>query len=95
MLQTLKPIEAAELVHDLFSDFDTAVKARGLLKMDTVGDAYIVAGFLPAKGEGSPCFVCRQILEVNLVKCFDLTFDKRHLKYLTELSWSAGLGHFE
>jgi class 3 adenylate cyclase len=45
--QTMSPIEVARLVHRLFSRFDIAVHALGLFKMDTVGDAYIVAGFLP------------------------------------------------
>ena len=45
--QTMSPIEVARLVHRLFSRFDNAVRDLGLFKMDTVGDAYIVAGFLP------------------------------------------------
>mmetsp|Transcript_59276 Transcript_59276/g.157752 ORF Transcript_59276/g.157752 Transcript_59276/m.157752 type:complete len:628 (+) Transcript_59276:323-2206(+) len=45
--QGMEPMEVAKLVHTLFSRFDTAVKQLGLFKMDTVGDAYIVAGILP------------------------------------------------
>jgi class 3 adenylate cyclase len=37
----------ALLVHRLFSRFDSAVRQLGLFKMDTVGDAYFAAGFLP------------------------------------------------
>ena len=45
--QSLPPMEVAQLVHRIFSSFDSAVRELGLFKMDTVGDAYIVAGFLP------------------------------------------------
>ncbi len=45
--QTMAPMEVARLVHRLFSRFDGVVHELGLFKMDTVGDAYIVAGFLP------------------------------------------------
>ncbi len=37
----------ARLMHRLFSAFDAAVTGAGLFKMDTVGDAYVAAGFLP------------------------------------------------
>jgi hypothetical protein len=51
--QEMRPIAVARLVHRLFSGFDRAVKALGLFKMDTVGDAYIAAGFLPAAAAGA------------------------------------------
>uniref|UniRef100_A0A7S4PJ49 Guanylate cyclase domain-containing protein n=2 Tax=Guillardia theta TaxID=55529 RepID=A0A7S4PJ49_GUITH len=47
MSQTMDALELANMVHDLFSHFDDAVRRWGLFKMDTVGDAYIVAGWLP------------------------------------------------
>jgi hypothetical protein len=37
----------ARLMHRLFSAFDAAITSAGLFKMDTVGDAYVAAGFLP------------------------------------------------
>jgi hypothetical protein len=40
-------IDVARLMHRLFSAFDAAVTGAGLFKMDTVGDAYVAAGFLP------------------------------------------------
>ncbi len=39
-------IDVARLMHRLFSAFDAAVTGAGLFKMDTVGDAYVAAGFL-------------------------------------------------
>ena len=48
----MSPMQLASLVHGIFSGFDAAVKDRGLFKMDTVGDAYLVAGFLPPLGSG-------------------------------------------
>ena len=36
----------------LFTDFDRAILSCGLFKMDTVGDAYIAAGFFPVAKNG-------------------------------------------
>jgi class 3 adenylate cyclase len=54
MSTTLPPLELAGTMHSLFCAFDAEVRARGLFKMDTVGDAYICAGFLPGEGAGAP-----------------------------------------
>jgi len=40
-------LELANVLHQLFSAFDTQVQQMGLFKIDNVGDAYIVAGWLP------------------------------------------------
>ena len=40
------PASLASAVHMLFSDFDKAVLGRNLFKVDTIGDAYIVVGWL-------------------------------------------------
>jgi len=44
--QTVSPMELAETVHLLFSDFDEAVMELKLFKVDTIGDAYIIVGWL-------------------------------------------------
>ena len=49
--QTMTPLQVAEMVHDMYSIFDIAVQECGLFKMDTIGDAYVVAGFLPLDEE--------------------------------------------
>jgi class 3 adenylate cyclase len=43
---SLRPASLANAVHGLFSDFDDAVLGRNLFKVDTIGDAYIVVGWL-------------------------------------------------
>ena len=47
MSAALPPMEVAATMHSLFSAFDAVVRDYGLFKMDTVGDAYICAGFFP------------------------------------------------
>jgi hypothetical protein len=37
----LEPLELAEIVHLLFAEFDKAVLARGLFKMDTVAILHV------------------------------------------------------
>ncbi|EKX54259.1 hypothetical protein GUITHDRAFT_51205, partial [Guillardia theta CCMP2712] len=46
MSQERSAMDMATMVHELFLTFDRGVMQRGLYKMDTVGDAYIVAGWL-------------------------------------------------
>jgi class 3 adenylate cyclase len=45
----ISPMELAETLHQLFSRFDTTVRSLNLFKMDTVGDAYIVAAWLTSE----------------------------------------------
>ena len=42
----MEGVELAQTIHELFSQFDHLVMGRGLTKLDTIGDAYIVVGFL-------------------------------------------------
>ena len=41
------PMQLARALHEMFSAFDTTVQRLNLFKMDTVGDAFIVAAWLP------------------------------------------------
>ena len=43
---TRRPLELAKSVNMLFSEFDRAVTGRNLFKVDTIGDAYIIVGWL-------------------------------------------------
>jgi class 3 adenylate cyclase len=61
--QTITPMQLAMLMHKLFTYFDDTVQANGLFKMDTVGDAYIVAALLP-EGETQRRCACLGLLEV-------------------------------
>ena len=49
--QTIDAMELAKVMHYLFSAFDTCVQNLGLFKMDTIGDAYVVAGWLHSTSE--------------------------------------------
>lgn len=49
--QTVSPVGLAQKVHELFSDFDKAVIDFKLFKVDTIGDAYIVVGWLHSTEE--------------------------------------------
>ena len=44
--QTIQPWQLATAINTLFCDFDEAVLEFDLFKVDTVGDAYILVGFL-------------------------------------------------
>ena len=48
--QTVGPMELALALNALFSEVDEAVITKDLFKIDTIGDAYIIVGFL---GEAS------------------------------------------
>jgi adenylate cyclase len=47
--QTIPPAELVALLDDIFSRFDALVEERGLEKIKTIGDAYMVAGGVPAR----------------------------------------------
>ena len=49
--QTVSPVGLAQVVHELFSDFDKAVLDYKLFKVDTIGDAYIVVAWLHSTEE--------------------------------------------
>jgi class 3 adenylate cyclase len=61
--QTITPMQLALLMHKLFTYFDDTVHANWLFKMDTVGDAYIVAALLP-EGDAQRSCACHGMLEV-------------------------------
>ena len=44
----LRPVEVIDVLNRLFAPFDALVEERGLEKIKTMGDSYIVAGGLPA-----------------------------------------------
>ena len=84
MSQTMHPLDIAAMLHHIYSAFDRDVRGRGLHKMDTVGDAYIVAGWLPEKAvwNSTGCdvetsnearAVCEQLLHVakRMLKTLD------------------------
>jgi adenylate cyclase len=45
--ERVAPAETVAMLNDLFSQFDAMTESRGLEKIKTIGDAYMVAGGLP------------------------------------------------
>jgi class 3 adenylate cyclase len=67
------PEATVALLNDLFSRFDALVAARGLEKIKTVGDAYMVAGGLPqpmADHAGAVAELALEMLEVAVHRRF-------------------------
>lgn len=52
MSSEMSPQRVVAMLDELFSDFDDLVGARGLEKIKTIGDAYMVAGGVPGPMEG-------------------------------------------
>ena len=44
---TMSALQLATTIHRLFSEFDQSVIGKDLFKKDTMGDAYIIVGWLP------------------------------------------------
>ena len=85
--QTMTPLEVAGMVHDMYSVFDAAVQERGLFKMDTIGDAYVVAGFLPSDDEVGAAHdqeiyrVCLDVLHLARVMILTMArYRRRHAR---------------
>ena len=51
--QKMTPMEIAQALHHIFSSFDSTVQNLSLFKMDTVGDAYVVAAWLKVSEDAS------------------------------------------
>ena len=63
-------------MHKLFTYFDDTVHANGLFKMDTVGDAYIVAALLDRNDADAQERACKGMLEV--AKAMILGLERHH-----------------
>lgn len=64
MSERLSPETVVELLDDLFSQFDAMAERRGLEKIKTVGDAYVVVGGVPEPAAGAPEEVADMALEM-------------------------------
>lgn len=49
--EEMSPNETVQLLNEIFSEFDSLAERRGLEKIKTIGDAYMVASGLSNKGE--------------------------------------------
>jgi class 3 adenylate cyclase len=67
MSEQLPPEAVVELLDDLFSSFDEMAEKRGLEKIKTVGDAYVVVGGVPEPSLGAAEEVADMALEMMSV----------------------------
>src|SRR5512134_820097 len=62
---TLSPTNLLELLNRVFSGFDMLASRRGLEKIKTIGDAYMVAGGLPEPRAGHLALMAELALEMQ------------------------------
>ena len=74
----LSPVALAETVSKLFSDFDQVVMGTNIFKIDTIGDAYIMVGWLLAEGPQLPTPASGQATEAGALE--ELDEEQRHLE---------------
>lgn len=65
MSQTMAPAEIVSLLDEVFSGFDLLVEERGLEKIKTIGDAYMVAAGVPVKRPDHAVAICDLALEMR------------------------------
>ncbi|MCP5482159.1 MAG: adenylate/guanylate cyclase domain-containing protein [Spirochaetales bacterium] len=58
------PEKLVQILNAIFSRFDDLVEDRGLEKIKTIGDAYMVVGGLPVRSDDHVALVCRLGLEM-------------------------------
>lgn len=65
MAAALEPGEVVTLLNEVFTDFDAMVAARGLEKIKTIGDSYMVAAGVPVAREDHARAICDLALEMQ------------------------------
>jgi class 3 adenylate cyclase len=80
----LRPREVITLLSDLFTEFDLLVAERGLEKIKTIGDAYMVAGGLPEPLEGH----ANKVVDLGLAM---LRVAERFTADLTDVALRVGI----
>mmetsp|Transcript_3577 Transcript_3577/g.5998 ORF Transcript_3577/g.5998 Transcript_3577/m.5998 type:complete len:726 (-) Transcript_3577:367-2544(-) len=71
MSSQMRPIEVMRMLNDFFSGMDNLAKKHGVYKMETIGDAYLVAGGLP-----EPCLGTEGATRVALFALEAIEFAK-------------------
>jgi guanylate cyclase len=61
----MTPTELVTLLDDVFRDFDALVEAKGLEKIKTIGDAYMVASGVPTPRDDHAQALCDLALEMR------------------------------
>lgn len=65
MSSNMSPNELVALLNEIFTDFDEMVDARGLEKIKTIGDAYMVAAGVPLPRPDHAVAICDLALEMQ------------------------------
>ncbi|EKX36330.1 hypothetical protein GUITHDRAFT_49664, partial [Guillardia theta CCMP2712] len=82
MVSKMEPMEVAKLIHTLFSKFDLCVgRAHRVFKIDTIGDAYVCAGWVTDTTERVVCKsmvrLAKQLLETVKTQSKEWKIDLR------------------
>uniref|UniRef100_A0A3Q0T790 Guanylate cyclase n=1 Tax=Amphilophus citrinellus TaxID=61819 RepID=A0A3Q0T790_AMPCI len=77
LCQYSTPIEVVDMLNDIYKGFDSIVDHHDVYKVETIGDAYMVASGLPKRnGNRHAVDICRMALDIL---SFMGTFQLRHL----------------
>ncbi|XP_034563288.1 LOW QUALITY PROTEIN: heat-stable enterotoxin receptor [Notolabrus celidotus] len=77
LCQYSKPMEVVDMLNDIYKGFDSIVDHHDVYKVETIGDAYMVASGLPNRnGNRHAVDICRMALDIL---AFMGTFQLRHL----------------
>ncbi|CAJ1080629.1 LOW QUALITY PROTEIN: heat-stable enterotoxin receptor [Xyrichtys novacula] len=77
LCQYSTPMEVVDMLNDIYKGFDSIVDHHDVYKVETIGDAYMVASGLPERnGNRHAVDICRMALDIL---AFMGTFQLRHL----------------
>ncbi|XP_028990788.1 guanylyl cyclase C isoform X2 [Betta splendens] len=77
LCQYSTPMEVVDMLNDVYGGFDSIVDHHDVYKVETIGDAYMVASGLPERnGNRHAVDVCRMALDILAFMC---SFQLRHL----------------
>jgi class 3 adenylate cyclase len=80
LTEEMSPADLIDLLDHLFSEFDGLAAARGLEKIKTVGDAYMVVGGVPAPREDAAEDIAAMALDMLKVAGAHQRSDGEHLQ---------------
>ncbi|KAM4624528.1 guanylyl cyclase C [Polymixia lowei] len=77
LCQYSTPMEVVDMLNDIYKGFDSILDHHDVYKVETIGDAYMVASGLPSRnGNSHAVDICRMALDILT---FMGTFQLRHL----------------
>lgn len=75
----LQPADTVNLLNEVFTGFDNLVQARGLEKIKTIGDAYMVASGVPIERDDHAQALCELAIDLQ-EHCATTTFNGKNLQ---------------